>query len=350
MHDGLEGVVVAETELSEVDGEAGRLLIAGSRVEDLAGRVPFEDVCGRLWAVPEVRLGPARVRAFEGLSRIGDALDAPGAMGALRAGVAHCRPDPPAAWPAAAEELVAACAVLAAAWWRRRRGEAPVPPDPGLGHAADYLRCLRGGPATDAEVRALDTYLAAVVDHGMNASTFAARVVASTASDTACAAVAGLAALEGRLHGGAPGPVLDMLDAIGSPERAPAWLGAELAAGRRLMGMGHRVYRVRDPRAAVLERAYLDVAGDTPRRRLAAEVERVAEALLAARHPTRPLRANVEFYTALLLEALGVDRALFTATFAVSRMAGWCAHAREQQRTGRLIRPRSRYVGARPAG
>ncbi len=190
-----------------------------------------------------------------------------------------------------------------------------------------------------------------VADHGMNASTFAARVVASTGSDLVSAVVAGVGALKGPLHGGAPGPVLDMLDAIAAPERAAAWIEGELLAGRRIMGMGHRIYRVRDPRAAVLERATLELSRAgvvTGRLGLARAVERAAEGALRQKHPDRPLRANVEFYTAVLLDTLGLDRAEFTPTFAVGRAAGWTAHVEEQRATGRLIRPASRYVGPRP--
>jgi citrate synthase len=175
-----------------------------------------------------------------------------------------------------------------------------------------------------------------------------ARVVASTGSDLVSAVVAGIGALKGPLHGGAPGPVLDMLDDIGSAGRARSWLVEQIAAGRRIMGMGHRVYRVRDPRAAALERAAarLEESGAAGERlRLARTVERDAEALLAERHPERKLRANVEFYTAVLLEAIGIPRPLFSPTFAVSRVAGWCAHHEEQRRRGRLMRPLSRYVG-----
>jgi citrate synthase len=212
----------------------------------------------------------------------------------------------------------------------------------------------RGRAATAAEAAALDAYLVTVSDHGMNASTFAARVVTSTRSDSVSAVVAAVGALKGPLHGGAPGPVLDMLDNIGAPAAVRPWLEAELAAGRRIMGMGHRIYRVRDPRAFVLERALGELeragsGGSGARLALARLVERTAETLLAERHPDRPLRANVEFYTALLLEAVGLDRACFTTTFAVGRCAGWLAHIAEQRRTGRLIRPGSRYVGPVPA-
>ncbi len=182
----------------------------------------------------------------------------------------------------------------------------------------------------------------------MNASTFTARVVASTGSDLVSAIVAALGALKGPLHGGAPGPVLDMLDAIGRAPRALAWLETELAAGRRIMGMGHRIYHVRDPRAAALERAakVLEESGMSAERLpLARVVEREAERLLAERHPGRHLRANVEFYTAVLLDGLGIPRTLFSPMFAVSRVVAWCAHVDEQRAVGRLIRPASVYVG-----
>ena len=207
---------------------------------------------------------------------------------------------------------------------------------------------LSGAAPEPSRVAALDAYLCCVVDHGMNASTFAARVVASTGSDLVSAIVAAIGALKGPLHGGAPGPVLDMLDAIGHPARARTWLEAELAAGRRIMGMGHRIYRVRDPRAAALEHAIADPRAHGRRRcalDVARAVERDAERLLADRHPERSLRANVEFYTAVLLEAIGIPRTLFSPTFAASRVVGWCAHVDEQRRVGRLIRPASTYVG-----
>ena len=365
---GLEGVVVAETRLSEVDGARGRLIIAGSDVEDLSGEVGFEGACLRLWgeaadeaAVAGLRaeLGAARVEAFERLSGLGEALRAPDGMDALRAGVAHCSVHARAGERAQAVALTAATAVYAAAWGWLRLGLGPVAPDARLGHAEDYLRMARvqatpGARVSAVEARAMERYLVTVIDHGLNASTFAARVVASTGSDVVSAVVAAIGALKGPLHGGAPGPVLDMLDALGDSgtDGIEAWLGDELAAGRRIMGMGHRIYRVRDPRAAVLEEAVGELARahiGGARLARAREVERAAERMLARRHPARALRANVEFYTAVLLEALGLGRQAFTPTFAVGRVAGWCAHVAEQRATGRLIRPASRYVGPMPA-
>jgi citrate synthase len=348
MTNGLEGVIAAETRLSDVDGEHGRLILAGHDVEALAERASFADAAallvGGTSAAATAELARGRALGFDRLARVGDALEHADGMDALRAAAAHL----PAA--AAPLELVGALATLAAAWTRRQAGTPPLPPDDGLDHAADYLR-MATGRAPAAQARALDAYFVTVIDHGMNASTFTARVVASTGSDLVSALTAAIGALKGPLHGGAPGPVLDMLDAIGEPAQATAWLEAELATGRRLMGMGHRIYRVRDPRAAVLERALerLEAAGvRTPRLALARAVEAAAEGALARRHPERALKANVEFYTAVLLDAVGLPRPLFSPTFAVARSAGWCAHVAEQQAHGRLIRPSSRYVGRLP--
>jgi citrate synthase len=184
-------------------------------------------------------------------------------------------------------------------------GLPPVAPDPAAGHAADLLRMLRGAPADAGEAGGLDTYLVTVIDHGLNASTFAARVVASTEAGLLSSVVAGLCALKGPLHGGAPGPVLDMLDAIGTAENAEGWLDDAIARGERLMGFGHRIYRVRDPRADVLKAAAGRLKGRRNRIALAEAVEAAALKVLERRKPGRRLDTNVEFYTALLLEALG---------------------------------------------
>jgi citrate synthase len=348
LENGLEGVIAAETRLSDVDGERGRLILVGHDVEQLAGRASFAAVCaqflGGTTAEAAAALARGRALAFDRLGGVGDALAAADGMDALRAATVHLPSGAPAV------EIVGALATLAAAWARRQAGAAVIAPDPALDHASDYLR-MATGAGTAAAARALDAYLVTVIDHGMNASTFTARVVASTGSDLVSAVVAAIGALKGPLHGGAPGPVLDMLDAIGAPDAAEAWLAGELLAGRRLMGMGHRIYRVRDPRAAVLERALeqLHEAGvRTPRLALARAVERAAESVLAQRYPERALKANVEFYTAVLLDAIGLPRALFSPTFAVARVAGWSAHVAEQRAHGRLIRPSSRYVGPLP--
>jgi citrate synthase len=224
-----------------------------------------------------------------------------------------------------------------------------VAPDPDLGQAANYLYMLRGDEPGEESVRALETYLNAVVDHGMNASTFAARVIVSTRSDVVSAVVGAIGALKGPLHGGAPGPALDVVFEIGESSRAERVLREKLERGERLMGFGHRVYRVRDPRADVLaaaaERLYA-TEGDEKLYELALEVEETALRLLAEHRPGRNLQTNVEFYTALLLHGLDLPSQLFSPTFAVSRVAGWTAHCFEQQALDRIIRPQSAYAGA----
>ena len=346
---GLEGVNAADTAISHVDGEHGRLVIAGADAEQLAMTATFEQAAKRVLeaggdAPVTLDLGRARAAAWETLPRLGDALDAKDGMDALRAAMAHM-------WSttdtADAQLAIGAAPVFVAAWSRKQRGLAPIAPSPDRDHATDYLHMTTGTTPSAAAAKALGAYLVTVIDHGMNASTFTARVIASTASDLISAVVGAVGALKGPLHGGAPGPVLDMLDAIGSPANAEAWLLAELASGRRIMGMGHRIYRVRDPRAAVLELAVKPLASD--RLALAHAVETAAAKILREKKPDRPLAANVEFYTAVLLDAVGLPREQFSPTFGVGRVAGWCAHVLEQRRVGKLIRPASTYVGPMPS-
>jgi citrate synthase len=209
---------------------------------------------------------------------------------------------------------------------------------------------LNGEVPGEGSVRALETYLNTVADHGLNASTFATRVIVSTRSDVVSAVVGALGALKGPLHGGAPGPALDVVFEIGEAERAEPVLREKLGRGERLMGFGHRVYKVRDPRADVLATAaelLYATDGDEALYGLALEVERTAVTLLAEHKPERNLQTNVEFYTALLLHGLDLPTELFTPTFAIGRVAGWTAHCFEQQERGRLIRPQSEYVGER---
>lgn len=354
MSDGLEGVVAARTVLSDVDGARGRLVIRGYAVEDLAGRTRYEDAAHLLFdgffedAPSDLApaLGEARVRAFAEVAALDEGLARRDPVEAMRALLARL---PDGDDLKTALLLVAAPAVFTPAVLRVGRGETPIAPDPALSHAADVLRMTRGAPAADAEAAALDAYLVTVCDHGLNASTFAARVVASTRAGLTSAVLAGLSALKGPLHGGAPGPVIEMLDAIGAPDNARPWLEKALARGDRLMGFGHRIYRVRDPRADALKAAVRKLASASPnlpgRLAFAEAVEQAALEILREHKPDRPLDTNVEFYTALLLEALGLPPASFTCVFAMGRVAGWLAHAREQLAGGRLIRPQSVYVG-----
>lgn len=352
---GLDNVIAAETILSHVDGDEGRLILRGFNLEELAGRVSYEAAVATLWVgfVPgggsewEVRqaLARARVRAFALFAPLASELPALTPVEGMRFLLS--------ALPDGAEDqgflAVGAAGVSAAMAIRGAEGLDLIAPDPAANHAADLLQMIHGAPAGAREAAALDTYLVTIIDHGLNASTFAARVVASTQAGLFSALVAGLCALKGPLHGGAPGPVLDMLDAIGSPEAAETWLEEAIMRGERLMGFGHRIYRVRDPRADVLKAAVGRLRGGDNRIAFAETVEATALRVLARHRPGRRLDTNVEFYTALLLEALGIPRSGFTPLFAAGRSAGWVAHALEQMATGRIIRPQSRYVGSWPA-
>ena len=352
---GLDGVTAAITALSHVDGEGGELIIAGSRVAQLAAETDFEGVAARLLSAAgketdagdlRAKLGEARLRAFARLDKILPATEGLALGAGFRAAIAAIDKEEGLDDEVA---LLGAMPVLAAALARRAEGLVPVAPDASLGQAADMLRMMRGQAASEVEAAALDAYLVTVSDHGMNASTFAARVVASTQADLFMAITAGYCALSGPLHGGAPAPVLDMLEAIGTADNIAPWIDAALARGERLMGFGHRIYKVRDPRADVLKRAVGTLGSEGMDLGLAAEVETYAREALARAKPGRRLDTNVEFYTAILLGALDIPREAFTPVFAVGRTAGWVAHALEQQRTGRLLRPASVYTGPMPA-
>lgn len=361
---GLDGVVAAQTRLSSVDGEAGELIIAGFPVEALANRASFEETVYLLWndrlpnteqladfrkalinrrSIPALALQVLEAAARQKVSP----------MDVLRmvAGITdldETREDDNGM--SAAVKLVAGFPTIVAAYARMLNQSEPIAPRPDLGHAANYLFMLSGIVPGPEQVRAMETYLNTVVDHGLNASTFTARVIISTQSDLVSAIVGAVGALKGPLHGGAPGPALDLVFEIGEPDRAESVLREKFKRGERLMGFGHRVYRVRDPRADVLaaacERLYQTEA-DMKLYELSRHVERIALRLLDEYKPGRKLQTNVEFYTALLLHGLDLPTDLFTPTFAVSRVAGWLAHCFEQQKQNRLIRPDSEYVGVK---
>ena len=364
---GLEDVVAAETRLSSVDGKAGELIVAGFPVEEFASRASFEETVYLLWhdALPNLEqlsgfreaLSIRRPLPRATALLLREAASEPASvMDALRMAVGTVGLGAPeAAW--AEDEfyddalgLVACFPTIVAAYWRLLSGEEPVAPDPELGLVANYLHMLTGEAPSDEFVRALETYLNTVVDHGLNASTFAARVIVSTRSDVVSAVVGAIGALKGPLHGGAPGPALDAVFEIGEASEAEPYLRQKIGRGERLMGFGHRVYKVRDPRADVLaaaaERLYETGAADAKLYRLALDVEETALRVLAEYKPERGLQTNVEFYTALLLHGLGLPADLFTPTFAVGRVAGWTAHCFEQRAQDRLIRPQSTYSGA----
>ncbi|PIQ27065.1 citrate synthase/methylcitrate synthase [bacterium (Candidatus Blackallbacteria) CG17_big_fil_post_rev_8_21_14_2_50_48_46] len=347
---GLDQVIACETRLSQVDGRQGSLLLRGWPLQAAIQNFDLLGLTQLLWQdlVPEKlssqSLGKARVKAFAALTPFWPWLKSLPPLEALRAGLSLLPGEPNG------QELLSASQVLLAGWIRLAQGLNPLPPDPEAEALADFGSMLQGQVPDPAWVKALGAYWISVSDHGLNASTFTARVIASTRSDLRSALLGAIGALKGPLHGGAPGPVLDMLDAIGHPDQALAWIQNELKAGRRLMGFGHRIYQVRDPRADVLQAALQawQAHHDSPRLKLAQAVEALALEALTQHKPERPLATNVEFYTALLLEALGFERQTFTAVFALGRTIGWVAHYYEQIAEGRLIRPQSRYIGPNP--
>jgi len=352
---GLEGVIAATTALSKVEGTAGRLIYRGYNIHDLARTISFEEVAYLLWfgylpnqnelvdlkvqLLAERTLHPAVLQVLRDLPSTTEPMDA------LRTVTS--------AWGAAtvkgkptreqAIALTACFPLFLAAFHRLRNDLEPLESVPELGHAANYLYLLSGQMPEERHVKALDAYLVLLADHGMNASTFTARVVASTESDIASAVVAAIGALKGPLHGGAPSKVLDMLQAIGTQDQAEPWLRNALARGDRLMGFGHRVYKTKDPRAEELRE--LSHLADPKEFALASRVEELALALLDEQKPGRRLYTNVEFYSAMLLASVGLPGDLFTPTFASSRVAGWTAHILEQIGNNRLIRPEAEYTG-----
>jgi citrate synthase len=360
---GMKDVVAAETRLSRVDGMAGELTIAGFSLDEFAEKATFEETVYLLWhdALPT----PHQLSEFTDaltsrrplstatldLLRAASKQHIP-TIDALRMGASTLSLGQAESTDSSRDDalrLVSALPTIAAAYWRLKGGNAPVDPDPDLGHAANYLYMLTGEPPGHQRSRAMETYLNTIVDHGLNASTFTARVITSTRSDMISSITGALGALKGPLHGGAPGPALDMVLEIGKKENIEPYLRAKLERGERLMGFGHAVYKVRDPRADVLAEAarrFYESGGDRDLYELAMEVERKAVELLEAYKPGRNLQTNVEFYTALLLHGLELPTELFTPTFALGRVAGWTAHCFEQKALDQIIRPKSVYRGA----
>ena len=362
---GLEGVVATQTKLSMVDGQNGVLIIAGYPIEEFAGKVSIEDAAMLLWTghlqskeespLMQKELATYRPLRPETLEIIKTARNAP-PIDALRMACATLSLDvsnpndiSPAGDLALAKRLLARFPTVIAAHARLRQGLDPIPPRADLSLAANFLYMTFGTEPDAMAAKALETYWVTVSDHGMNASTFTARVIASTRSDMVSAVTGAVGALKGPLHGGAPGPVLDMLVDIKGAEKAEAWLRKEVADGRRIMGFGHRVYKVRDPRAEVLAKTAEQMAGAHLQNKklydLARSVEKTAIRVLEELKPGRNLKTNVEFYTALVLQSIGRQPDPFVSMFASGRVAGWCAHVMEQHAQDRLIRPQSLYVG-----
>jgi citrate synthase len=359
---GLENVVVGETRKSFIDGEKGRLVYVGHNAVELAMTQPFEAVWfllleERLPEPGELETFSKELASLRTLSAKESAIAAAAGVGSPMSGLRSAASALAAEWgyePWLEEKdankprtdvlrLAAAFPAILAAIGSG--GSGPVDLGEG-GHVAAYLRAVTGSEPTPEQITAMSRYFTLTADHGMNASTFTARVVASTGADVGAAVVGGVGALSGPLHGGAPSLVLDMLDQIGTKENARDWLAQRVKAGNRLMGFGHRVYRTDDPRALALKRTAEEFGGG--RVDLALHVEQMAHEILRELKPGRPLYTNVEFYSAVVFEMAGIPRDLATVTFACSRVVGWAAHILEQIADNRLIRPTATYVGQMP--
>jgi len=357
---GLDGIVVAETDLSLVDGINGLLVYRNHWARDLAINNTFEEVAHLLWyghlpnkeelqaletKMAAERSLPASVKA------VIDAIPADVDMMSVVRTAVSALGTSAHAWPPSLDQAISVTAkvpTIIAYRQARIAGGQPVEPRSDLGHTANYLYMLKGEVPSAAHVRALDAYLILTQEHGMNASTFSARVVASTQSDLISSVTAAIGALKGPLHGGAPSEVTEMIEAIGTKENAEPWLRAKLEKGEVLMGFGHRVYKTVDPRATALRVVASQLSQDDPWFDLATHVEQVGVKLLAEYKPGRNLNTNVEFFAAAVMRAVGLDDSLFTPTFAASRMVGWCAHVLEQAKNNRIIRPQSTYTGIIP--
>ncbi len=347
---GLEGVIAAETALGYVDGAAGRLLYRGYRIGDLVERGSFPAVAELLWTGEwdaSARLAAAPVPdAVMTVLRALPPTTKP--MDALRTAVSAWGATQALGWPPTVEDARAVTSFspsALAAFARLRAGLEPIAPDPDLDLVEGFLYQLAGERPDPGTARALDAYFIVGAEHGLNASTFAARVVVSTRSDMASAVVGAIGAMKGPLHGGAPSEVVEQIHQVGSPERAEAWVLEALDRGDRLMGFGHRVYRAYDPRASALRKVAESMETRPDWLELAVAVEDVALRILAERYPDRALRTNVEYYAAPVLMGVGLTPDLFPAAFALARHAGWTAHVLEQAANNRLIRPDARYTG-----
>lgn len=364
---GLEGVVAAATHIAEVNGEEGRLTLRGYDVSELAGRVSFEEVAYLLWhgKLPNraeyealrKEMSGARELPASALAALRELAPHAHGMHILRMGASMLSIGDPdvdnlskQSSQRRAARLQAQMPAIVAHSYRIANGQEIVHPKPEHGLAQGFLYMLEGKEPSQARVDGLNAYMVAVSEHGLNASTFTGRVIMSTNSDMVSALTGAICALKGPRHGGVPGPVLKMLDEIKTPDRAEAFIRNEMAQGRRIMGFGHRIYKVRDPRAALLTDAAEKMAQTTGDRRLLdliKAVEQTTVRVLAELKPGRDLYANVELYAALILHEVGIPSELFTPVFAIGRTAGWTAHMIEQLDETKIIRPESVYVGPR---
>ncbi|NTU83278.1 MAG: tungsten formylmethanofuran dehydrogenase [Chloroflexales bacterium] len=363
---GLDGTIVAQTRLGAIDGLAGRLSFCGYDVHGLADGASWEEVLHLLWhgdlptadqlAGVRARLEAERALSADeltlvrGLPREGHAMDVLRAAVSLLAGLHRPGLMRPETIFDDGLRLTAKLPMLLAAWARLREGREPIPPEAGLGHAAALLYALHGRRPAPEEEAALNTYMVLLAEHGLNISTFVARVVASAQNDLYAAIDAAIAALKGVAHGGANEHAMRTFLAIGDPAAAPAYVDAIVARKGRLMGVGHRIYRAGDPRVPHLRQHSAALAARPGAAGTAhAVAEAVAEYILG--HPyfqARGLFPNVEFYSAPLLFQLGLPLDAFTMAFAIARMPGWVGHIGEQLAVPRLVRPEAEYVGPAP--
>ncbi|MGQ5639197.1 MULTISPECIES: citrate synthase/methylcitrate synthase [unclassified Streptomyces] len=365
---GLAGVVVAETEIGDVRGREGFYHYRQYSAVELAQTRGFEDVWHLLGhgALPDAGRRAAFAAETAALRRLPEEVAAAlpaiaaasrvsGPLSGLRTALSllgsarGMRPVYDIDAGRRRADTVAACAAvptLLTALYRLGQGLEPVEPRDDLPHAANYLYMLTGEQPEPRRARAVEQYLISTIDHGFNASTFTARVIASTGADVAACLTGAVGALSGPLHGGAPSRALDTLDAIGTPERIDPWIRERVLAGDRIMGFGHAVYRTEDPRSRMLREIAQSFGG--PRVDFAVEVERRVEAILAELKPGRELHTNVEFYAGVVMELCGLPREMFTPTFAAARVVGWSANILEQAADSKIIRPVARYVGPTP--
>ncbi|NLE52095.1 MAG: citrate/2-methylcitrate synthase [Chloroflexi bacterium] len=361
---GLEGVVIADTRLSKVYGDIGKLIYCGYDIRDLAHHASFEEVVFMLWygELPtatqlerlqhrlhdEMNLHPSVLQTMR--------LYPPSAhpMAVLRTAVSHIGLNDPAAEDNSQDanyrkalRLTAKIPTIIAAWARIREGKEPIAPRDDLGLAANFLWMLHGEEPVQAEVDALNVYLVLLADHGMNASTFTSRVVTSTDGDMYSAVVAAIGSLKGPKHGGANEAAMRMFREVAEAPTPGEWFEQEVKGkGRRIMGMGHRVYKAPDPRAAILKNHANTICGQKEKCVLLDVAEQLEDLALADPYfVERNLYANVDYYSAIVLDAIGIETDMMTPLFAMSRIAGWSAHIIEQWNDNRLIRPRGNYVG-----
>ena len=363
---GLKGVVVAETELGHVRGLEGFYHYRQYSAVGLAKERGIEDV----WLLLFDGELPARERGESFAHEIRTLRTLPDPVQRALPAIAACAQSPLDGLRAAlslagsargfrplmdltaderrADALYAAAItpVLLTSLYRLGRGMQPIAPHPELDYAANYLYMITGVEPEPKAARAIEQYLISTIDHGFNASTFTARVIASTGADLAACLVGAIGSLSGPLHGGAPSRALDTLDAIGTPDRIDAWITEHVTSGERIMGFGHAIYRTEDPRSRMLREIAESFGGE--RVEFAVQVERRVVELLAELKPGRELHTNVEFYAGVVMELCGLPRAMFTPTFASSRVIGWCANILEQARDSKIIRPSARYVGPPP--